>query len=313
MVPRTVFVRVFLVGAFALGIAVEAAACGGPEFSTQTGPDSSSDVRDTGPEVLPPLVCVHCDDPGATAEAGSGGDDGDADARGEGELDDATVVKDSGPGGGADAIAEGKGSEGAADGPGNGRGSGADADAGCGAGYSICHGGCSQLSSDTRNCGACGNDCAQLPNVSAAGLACVLGRCSYQCAAGYGDCTDAGTGCGASLESTSNCGACGAACASSAPLCTLSDAGRFGCTPACPLGTTGCGTSCTNVMTDRNNCGACGTACAVGTRCSVGHCVCDTTSGCSGCCSSATTCEPYASQSSTSCGTGGGACGPCTA
>lgn len=35
-------------------------------------------------------------------------------------------------------------------------------------------------------------------------------------------------------------------------------------------------------------------------------------SGCEGCCSSATTCETYGSESNSSCGTGGGACGGCT-
>jgi alpha-tubulin suppressor-like RCC1 family protein len=35
-------------------------------------------------------------------------------------------------------------------------------------------------------------------------------------------------------------------------------------------------------------------------------------SGCEGCCSSATTCETYGSESNSSCGTGGGACGGCS-
>jgi hypothetical protein len=71
-----------------------------------------------------------------------------------------------------------------------------------------------------RSCGTCGNDCTALPNLADAGVSCIAGKCSYQCAPGYGDCLDAGKGCyptcdGGCVDTTSdwsNCGSCGHQC-----------------------------------------------------------------------------------------------------
>ena len=50
-----------------------------------------------------------------------------------------------------------------------------------------------------------------------------------------------------------------------------------------------------------------------GLVCAGGQCVCNATSGCSGCCSSATTCEPFVAQNPNSCGAAGNACQKCGA
>jgi len=301
------------------------AACGGPDFTaggvqhSPAGGEGGSG-RDDTPIILP--------NPGSTTH----GEDGGGDATVDGARGDATSDGTRGDAaeGGAPLDATLKGAPGTVTTTAEG-GKGADAaetdatgesaspvtpattaDAGCPAGYVSCNGGCVQLSSDAHHCGACGNDCSLLPNVSAAGLGCKAGHCAYQCAGDYADCADSGTGCAMSLQSTSHCGACGSSCGNAAPACASTDAGGFACTLVCPSATTNCTGTCADLTSDRKNCGGCGMACAPGTRCTGSHCVCDTTSGCNGCCSSATACEPYASESSTSCGTAGSACAPCT-
>ena len=62
------------------------------------------------------------------------------------------------------------------------------------------------------NCGACGHACTPGPSSFAA---CVDGGCVLSCAAGFGDCDDAGaaTGCETNLQNTrSSCGRCGHDC-----------------------------------------------------------------------------------------------------
>jgi hypothetical protein len=72
-----------------------------------------------------------------------------------------------------------------------------------------CDGGC--VANDVHNCGACGNDCTQLPGVLAAGIACGAGTCSYTCASGYTECTQ-GKGCALLSSDGKNCGSCGHDC-----------------------------------------------------------------------------------------------------
>jgi List-Bact-rpt repeat protein len=152
----------------------------------------------------------------------------------------------------------------------------ADADAAdCGAGAIRCSGSCLS-SSDLHNCGTCGHDCARLANTSIAGLACMGGRCIYQCASGYADCADAGSGCGTNLSSSPNCGACGTGCANGTPFCAATDAGANACVSGCPsTQPTMCMGSCVNEQTSAQACGGCGTgyACAAGLTCQSGQCV----------------------------------------
>lgn len=83
-------------------------------------------------------------------------------------------------------------------------------DAGADAGPDL---GCdADLARAIDNCGACGHACAPGANAFAA---CVDGGCVASCAAGFGDCDDAGvaTGCETNLQNTkTSCGRCGHDC-----------------------------------------------------------------------------------------------------
>ncbi len=112
----------------------------------------------------------------------------------------------------------------------------------CGAGYTDCGGGCVDLSTDTANCGACGNVCDQ-------GTACCNGICcrnDYDVCCG-GECTD--------LEySDVNCGGCG---------------------QECPAGLRCCGSRCRDLTDDDARCGGCSHDCATrGGTCENERCSC---------------------------------------
>jgi hypothetical protein len=147
----------------------------------------------------------------------------------------------------------------------------------CVTGQLPCPGGC-MAPTDIRSCGSCGNDCTQLPNVSAAGLACDNGHCVYGCFPGYADCADAGAGCPTYLGDNPNCGACGISCPSASPFCQrTTTAGVFGCVPKCLDPTpTACNRSCIDEKTDNRNCGGCGAsfACTGAQTCQGGVCGC---------------------------------------
>jgi hypothetical protein len=83
------------------------------------------------------------------------------------------------------------------------------------------------------------------------------------CDPGLTSCT---TGCADLSKDSSNCGACGKACASGEAC----NAGK--CEIVCASPTTKCGTSCVNTSSDTSNCGACGKACASGEVCKSGTC-----------------------------------------
>ena len=118
-----------------------------------------------------------------------------------------------------------------------------------------CGGGC--VPQDVHNCGTCGNDCTALAHVSATGLACVNGNCSYSCVPGFADCSHKGKGCADDLSQNGNCGACGTTCAAPTPACAGSS-----CTSSCAGSTPDlCGMTCTNKQTDSQNCGSCAHAC----------------------------------------------------
>jgi len=128
----------------------------------------------------------------------------------------------------------------------------------CPAGSPNCCGGCTDVQTDSSNCGTCGNVCP-------------LGCCG-------GKCTNV-------LTDSNNCGNCGTVCPAGSPNCcdggctdVQTDSFNCGtCDNVCPLGC--CGGVCKNLGTDPNNCGNCGTVCSsglccFGTCCSSGQC-CD--------------------------------------
>jgi hypothetical protein len=172
---------------------------------------------------------------------------------------------------------------------------------GCASGQTSCGGTCTAFESDVRNCGGCGNDCTQLPHVAGGSAACVSGRCTYGCAAGYQDCAGNGQGCTTSLTTATNCGACGGACGVGDPMCApaSSAAGAggaggagaagvtgFHCVSGCPAAApTLCSGSCADLSTSNANCGTCGHACTGSASCKGGTCVCTTgTQACGGTC-----------------------------
>ncbi|MFO0652321.1 MAG: hypothetical protein U0326_39240 [Polyangiales bacterium] len=143
--------------------------------------------------------------------------------------------------------------------------------AACNAGFANCNGlpadGCeTSTATSTSNCGACGRACAPA-NATAA---CRAGACAVAtCNAGFGDCNGSATdGCEASLNtSTTNCGACGRACAAGQSC----QAGACITNP-CATGQTLCGATCRNLTNDAANCGGCGVVCPTGRSCVSGVC-----------------------------------------
>ncbi len=120
------------------------------------------------------------------------------------------------------------------------------------------------------NC--CGVACERRPNVESA--ACIAGRCGVgACASGFGDCDrDVTNGCETRLDnSTANCGACGAPCATGR-VCVAS-----ACVMACPAGFANCdgleANGCETSITDNSgHCGVCGHVCFLPLRCHGGVC-----------------------------------------
>lgn len=119
------------------------------------------------------------------------------------------------------------------------------------------------------NC--CGVSCPRGEAVAEA--TCVAGRCGIACEPWAGDCDgNPANGCEVDLTNTStHCGACGAACAGGG-RCV-----RAVCPPVCPAGRGNCDGDNANgceAMTDvdASNCGACGGRCAGGRRCVSGAC-----------------------------------------
>lgn len=75
---------------------------------------------------------------------------------------------------------------------------------------------CKNLATDIRNCGSCGNRCAELAGASDVHVVpnCLYGSCTLRCVDGYGDCNgEPLDGCETNLLSDQrNCGACGNSC-----------------------------------------------------------------------------------------------------
>jgi len=145
-------------------------------------------------------------------------------------------------------------------------------------------GACSvNITSDTQNCGACGNVCEEYPNSSPT---CVNSDCGIKCFFRYLNCNDNITDGCETEKSIDNCGGCGVLCNSSylypntEDFCDSNDGKgsiNFYCVVSCIDSTEDCDatvfTGCSNPATDDNNCGSCGVVCGPGDECEGGECV----------------------------------------
>lgn len=155
---------------------------------------------------------------------------------------------------------------------------------------------CANLTTDTSNCGRCGNACPRPANATAT---CIASACGIACTSGFANC-DRASGNGCEVEtatSVANCGACGNAC-SSGMVCS---GGR--CVSTCSAPTTFCGGRCIDLTNDPQNCGRCGAGCSAGMSCTGGTCT--------GCGSGLTSCDGRCVNTTTdpaNCGTCGRSC-----
>jgi hypothetical protein len=134
-----------------------------------------------------------------------------------------------------------------------------------------CAGTCTNLQTDTRNCGSCGHDCGQLANVkSGATVSCQGGHCvipAASCATGFGHCGSGppDNGCETNISAPQTCG-CGSC--SAGQVCRANGS-SYQC--GCGGGSTKCERACVDLQNDGQNCGGCGHSC-LGGPCANGQC-----------------------------------------
>lgn len=136
--------------------------------------------------------------------------------------------------------------------------------AACAPGEELCASTCTSTDGDPRHCGTCENACPSAPSSSPT---CMGGVCAIACDPGSGDCDGSrSNGCERSLTTTSDCGACGTACAP----------GRVCASGACrcPAGLVESAGACLDLTRDPLNCGAVGTACGDREYCVSSACAC---------------------------------------
>jgi hypothetical protein len=168
----------------------------------------------------------------------------------------------------------------------------------CRQGLSSCNGGCSDLTVDIGNCGACGVACPS-------GQSCSSGKCT--CQNGLSTCNAL---CKDLKSDTANCGACGI-------TCTPGQACNNGqCTVSCINSLTYCSGYCRDLKSDTANCGACGITCPSGQTCQNGQCNSVCGSGltqCTGYCTNLYLDPANCGSCGTTCASGTCSNGQCTA
>jgi hypothetical protein len=126
------------------------------------------------------------------------------------------------------------------------------------------------IASDPRHCGVCGQNCADIDPER--NWSCKAGVCVPSgCPKGQADC-DEDNFCETNLESVDDCGFCG-------NVCPVPTDGAAGCKDgvcgficAAPLDL--CFASCVDLQSNNAHCGACGSSCTGGRVCTGGVCRC---------------------------------------
>lgn len=133
----------------------------------------------------------------------------------------------------------------------------------CKTGTNRCGNGCADYTTDSRNCGACGQPC---------GTAQVCQDSVCRCQDGTTTCEGA---CVITAYDAQNCGACGRQC----EVGQVCEAGS--CKAACAIDSSiRCGDSCVSAATDVNNCGGCGVKCQSGQVCRARSCTFEVVAAC---------------------------------
>ncbi len=147
----------------------------------------------------------------------------------------------------------------------------------CPTGMTTCSGTCSDPTSDTQNCGACGTRCPGAPNAMAA---CMASHCGITCGSGFMHCSAVtADGCEVNTDSdTMHCGGCSTVCTAGPHQTAMCMGGM--CRPACDMGFAHCSMVATDgceqdILSDPDNCGGCGSRCRVthgSAACMMGTC-----------------------------------------
>jgi len=133
-------------------------------------------------------------------------------------------------------------------------------------GLTACGGACEDLSRDPQNCGSCGHACPGPTNGAGGFPACVGGRCTVGCDAGFVHCSSAdGDFC------------CPQPPANAVLNCSVHN--NTVCTWTCETGYTRCGNACVDLKSDPQHCGSCARVCPSGV-CHNG--ICQPVTTCSG-------------------------------
>jgi alpha-tubulin suppressor-like RCC1 family protein len=155
------------------------------------------------------------------------------------------------------------------------------------------------LGAGVQTCGPDGQWGVAVPCTSGA---CVGGQCSGSCVPNTTQCS--GT---SAVQTCSASGTWAPAVACTNQACVLG-----ACTGVCTPGTTGCNGLQPQTCNSSGQWEDLGPSCAPGQACAAnGTCLCNTSSGCTGCCDG-NVCVAYAAESNTVCGSGGASCAACT-
>src|SRR5450432_2058511 len=126
----------------------------------------------------------------------------------------------------------------------------------CNSDQMACSQGCTNVATDSQNCGSCGKVCGSGQSCTAGACVCNLGLLLRNNSCVQSDST--------------HCGNCATACTGTTPVCSST-----GCSSSCPVGAIQCqGGACAVTSSDNANCGACGMVCSGGSACSGGSCTC---------------------------------------